>query len=44
LVRTLKRYRTFELTIAGQTVHATSPVPADINELLTKINTEERPH
>lgn len=44
LVRTLKRYRTFELAIAGQTVHAASPVPAEINELLTKLNTDERPH
>ncbi|MEW2018814.1 IS1634 family transposase [Rhodococcus sp. NPDC076796] len=37
LVRTLKRYRTFELTIAGQTVHAASPVPAEINELIARI-------
>jgi len=44
LVRTLKRYRTFELTIAGQPVHAASPMPAAIHELLTKLNREERPH
>lgn len=44
LVITLMRYRTFELIIAGQTVHAASPVPTEIDELPTKINTEERPH
>ena len=37
LVRTLKRYRTFELTIAGQTVHAASPVPPEIAELITAL-------
>lgn len=42
LFSTLKRYRTFELTIAGRTVHAASPVPTEIHELFTKINTEER--
>lgn len=44
LVRTLKRYRTFELTIAGQTVHAASPIPTEIHELLAKLNREEGPH
>ena len=44
LVRTLKRYRTFELAIAGQTVHAASPVPAEVHELLAKLNREGRPH
>lgn len=27
LLRTLERYRTFDLTIAGQSVHVASPVP-----------------
>ena len=44
LVRTLKRYRTFELAIAGQTVHAASPVAIEIHDLLAKLNPEERPH
>lgn len=44
LVRTLKRYRTFELTIAGQTVHAASPVPAEITDLIERLNTDDLPH
>lgn len=44
LVRTLKRYRTFELTIAGQTVHAASPVPTEIAELIDRLNAPDLPH
>lgn len=43
LFRTLKCYRTFELTIAGQTVHAASPVPAEIYDLIAKLNPEDLP-
>ncbi|WP_042440057.1 IS1634 family transposase [Corynebacterium halotolerans] len=38
LVRTLKKYRTFELQIAGQTVHAASPLPTDVTELIQRIS------
>lgn len=34
LVRTLKRYRTFTLEVAGQTAHAASPVPAKVVTVL----------
>ena len=44
LVRTLKRYRTFELTIAGHTVHAASPIPTDIAELIDRLNAPDLPH
>ena len=44
LVRTLKRYRTFELTIAGQTVHAASPVTTEIADLIDRLNAPDLPH
>lgn len=44
LVRTLKRYRTFEVTIAGQTVHAASPIPPELVDLIAKVNPNSRPH
>jgi hypothetical protein len=37
LVRTLRKYRTFELQVAGQTVHAASPVPDPVQELIDRI-------
>lgn len=37
LVRTLRKYRTFQLHVAGHTVHAASPVPADVAELIAKL-------
>ena len=38
LVRTLKKYRTFEVQIAGQLIHAASPVPPEISELIERIH------
>lgn len=37
LVRTLKKYRTFELQVAGQTIHAASPLPAEVQEVIDRI-------
>lgn len=44
LVRTLRKYRTFELQVAGQTVHAASPVPGPVQELIDRIQTGSLPH
>ena len=38
LVRTLRKYRTFELQVAGQTIHATSPLPAEVQEVIDRIH------
>ncbi|SES19520.1 hypothetical protein CCYS_06740 [Corynebacterium cystitidis DSM 20524] len=37
LVRTLKKYRNFELNINGQTIHAAIPLPPDVQNLINKI-------
>ncbi|WJY63745.1 Transposase DDE domain protein [Corynebacterium atrinae] len=37
LVRTLKKYRSFTIEVAGQTVYAQSPVPAEVEEILAKL-------
>ncbi|HMR50491.1 MAG TPA: IS1634 family transposase [Arachnia sp.] len=37
LVRTLKRYRTFELNINGHTIHAATPLPTDIRGLVRRL-------
>src|SRR5699024_12554377 len=37
LVRTLKKYRTFTVEVAGQTLHAQTDLPADIRELAEKL-------
>ncbi|ERS57896.1 hypothetical protein HMPREF1257_00230 [Corynebacterium sp. KPL1814] len=37
LVRTLRRYQTFQVQVAGQTIHAASPVPDDVTELLGRL-------
>ena len=37
LVRTLKRYRTFELNVNGHTIHAATPLPADIQALIQQL-------
>ena len=37
LVRTLRKYRTFELKVAGQVVHAASPVPDSVAEVIDRI-------
>lgn len=38
LVRTLRKYRTFELQVAGQTIHAASPLPPEVTDLITRIH------
>ncbi|WP_297108975.1 IS1634 family transposase [Tessaracoccus sp.] len=37
LVRTLKRYRTFELNINGHIVHAATPLPTDAQALIHRL-------
>ncbi|MCT1443282.1 hypothetical protein [Corynebacterium glucuronolyticum] len=37
LVRTLRRYRSFELEVNGQTIHATVPLPDNIQTLVNTI-------
>lgn len=37
LVRTLKRYRTFKLDMNGHTIHAATPLPADIQDLIRQL-------
>ena len=37
LVRTLKRYRTFQLEVAGQTIHASMPLPPDAETLIERL-------
>ena len=37
LVRTLRRYRSFELEVNGQTIHATVPLPDNIQTLVNNI-------
>ena len=37
LVRTLRRYRSFELEVNGQTIHATVPLPDNIHTLVNNI-------
>lgn len=40
LVRTLRKYRTFELQVAGQTIHAASPLPPDIIDIINRIRAD----
>lgn len=42
LVRTLKKYRTFEVKVAGQIVHAASPLPEDAAVLIKQLNSSVR--
>ena len=37
LIRTLKKYRSFTIEVAGQTVHAQSPVPAEVQNILDQL-------
>ena len=37
LIRTLKKYRSFTIKVAGQTVHAQSPVPAEVQNILDQL-------
>lgn len=43
LVRTLKRYRTFELHLDGNTIHAATPLPAEIQDLIHQITGSSKP-
>lgn len=40
LVRTLKKYRTFEITVRGQTIHAASQIPAEISDLIAQLTSQ----
>ena len=44
LVRTLKKYRSFELVIGGETIHAAVPLPPDITATIQAITGRELPH
>ena len=44
LVRTLKKYRSFELNIGGETIHAAVPLPPDITATIQTITGRELPH
>ena len=44
LVRTLRKYRTFELQVASQTIHAASPLPPDIIDTINRIQADLLPH
>ena len=44
LVRTLRRYRSFELEVNGQTIHATVPLPDNIQTLVNNILHPPRVH
>ena len=44
LVRTLKNYRSFELSVAGQTIHAAIPLPPEIQALVNTITTPTLRH
>lgn len=37
LIRTLKKYRTFEIAIQGQTIHAASETPPEITRLISQL-------
>lgn len=37
VVRTLRKYQTFTLEVAGQVVRAATPAPADVRQILEKI-------
>ena len=37
LVRTLRKYRTFQVQVAGQTIHAASPVPTEVADLIARV-------
>nr|WP_177178089.1 hypothetical protein [Corynebacterium cystitidis] len=37
LVRTLKKYRSFTINVAGQTIHARTPIPTEIKHIIDKL-------
>ena len=44
LVRTLKKYRSFQLVIGSETVHAAVPLPPEIQTLVNTITTPTHRH
>ncbi|WP_231367290.1 IS1634 family transposase [Schaalia sp. ZJ405] len=44
VVRTLKKYRTFELTLNTTTIHAATPLPPDVQQLVNTITNPKIPH
>lgn len=40
LVRILKKYRTFEITVQGHTIHAASETPPEISDLITQLTSQ----
>ena len=44
LVRTLKNYRSFELIVGGETIHAAVPLPPDLNATIKAITERGLPH
>ena len=44
LVRTLKKYRSFELNIGGETIHAAVPLPPDLTATIQAITVRKLPH
>ncbi|MFH6889578.1 hypothetical protein [Corynebacterium aurimucosum] len=43
-MRTLKKYRSFELVVGGETIHAAVPLPPDITATIQAITGRELPH
>lgn len=44
LVRTLRKYRSFQIQVGGKTVHAASPLPEDVQDLIDRIQADSLPH
>lgn len=44
LVRTLKKYRSFQLVVGGETIHAAVPFPPDLTATIQVITGRELPH
>ena len=44
LVRTLKKYRSFQLVVGGETIHAAVPLPPEIQTLVNTITTPTLRH
>nr|WP_311343021.1 hypothetical protein [Corynebacterium riegelii] len=44
LVRTLKKYRSFQLNVSGETIHAAVPLPPDLAATIQAITGHELPH
>ena len=40
VARTLRKYQTFTVEVAGQVVHAATPVPADVRQMLARIGVD----